>query len=92
MLKNGFEIADAIIHLGFNNILTQYFILLKRSLKRRENLISFYKFIRHATYKRFKLGYKKGEPTMLETLEPHKHKTIELYSYKEIENFLKSFE
>lgn len=93
MLKTSLESADVIVYLGFNNILMQYLVLFRRSLKRKnENIKTFYELIRHITYKRFKLGYKKGEPTMLETLEPHKHKTIELYSYKEIEIFLNYFE
>ncbi len=92
MLKDSLESADVIIYLGFNNILTQYLVLFRRFLKRKnENIKTFYELIRHITYKRFKLGYKKDDLTMLETLEPHKHKTIELYSYKEIENFLKDF-
>ena len=87
MLKNGFETADVIIHLGFSNIFCQYLVLFRRSLRRKENLISFYKFIRHATFERYKLGYKKRCLTMLETLEPYKHKVIKLSSYKEIDSF-----
>ncbi|MFA6520742.1 MAG: hypothetical protein WCT44_04030 [Candidatus Paceibacterota bacterium] len=88
MLEAGLEGSDLIIYLGFDNILLQYLALIKRSLKRRSETINEFCFqMRHIFYKRYKLGYKKGVLTMLETLEPHKHKVIELNSYKQIDAF-----
>lgn len=90
LLEDGIGKADIIIYLGFKNIFSQYFALYKRYVRRKsvykdyENTKSFLNMLRHITYKRFKLRYKKDVPTMLEVLKPHKEKVIELYSIEEI--------
>lgn len=88
LLEEGIEKADIIIYLGFKNILIQYLALYKRFLMRDYDKIpSFLNMLRHITYKRYKMGYKKGIPTILETLKPHNHKVVKFYSIEEIDKF-----
>lgn len=87
--EKGLDSADLIIYLGFKTIWHQWYALIKRSIKRKEErwADSLY-LLRHVFYKRFQLGYQKHEPNILEYISVHNNKTIELYSYKDINTLL----
>lgn len=88
LLDQGMELCDTIIYLRHKNILSQWFILLKRGLSREnENLKGTFALMKHVFYKRYGLGYKKGKMTHSEFVAPHKHKVVILSSFKEIDNF-----
>jgi adenylate kinase family enzyme len=91
LLDPGMEASDTVIYLRHRSIWSQWYILLKRGLFRKnEKLSGTFALMKHVFYKRYGLGYKKGKMTHSEFVEPHKHKLIVLSSFKEIDNFLKS--
>jgi len=70
-------------------LLSQFLTLLKRKLTRQEetwrNLFTFYK---HLFCKKYKFGKHKNKESVEEMLKPFSKKTIKLYSFKEIDNYL----
>lgn len=89
LLDAGMESSDTVIYLRYKNILQQWFVIFKRGLFRdNEKLLGTLSLMKHVFYKRYGLGYKKGKMTHTEFIEPHKHKTIILSSFKEINEFL----
>ena len=62
LIKQGIEKSDQIICLVYPNLLSQYWVLFKRKLTRKEetwtNLFNFYK---HLFYKKYKLGQHKNK-------------------------------
>lgn len=87
--------ADQIILLEHKWILIQYYIFIKRAIKRqfnknddRESFGSFFETIIHLFNKRYKLGPQKGKLSFKELAEPHKDKTITLSSFKAINKHL----
>lgn len=91
LYKFGLQSSDIIIHLRFKNIPVQWISLFKRYLSRdNETLYGLYKLMRHALYKKHKLGYRKGKPTSAEIIEPYKDKVIALSSFKEINDYFNS--
>ena len=89
LIKQGIEKSDQIICLVYPNLLSQYWVLFKRKLTRKEetwgNLFNFYK---HLFYKKYKLGQHKNKPSLEEMLKPHLGKTIKLCSFKQIDDFI----
>ncbi len=91
LIKHGLDSADLIIHLRHKNVLIQWAIFFKRYLAREnETFKGLLGLMKHALYKKYKLGYRKEKPTPTETVEPHKHKVVTLSSFKEIDNFFDS--
>ncbi len=91
LIAPGLDSADLIIHLQFKNIFYQWVLLLRRHLGRgNESFIGILELLRHAFYKRYSLGYRKGKVTVGEFIAPYKNKTITLSSFKEIDNFIKT--
>lgn len=91
LIEHGLHSADLIIHLQHKNIPTQWMILFKRYLGRKEETIwGLFSLMKHVLFKKYKLGDRKGKPTPTETIEPHKHKVITLSSFKEIDKFVDS--
>ena len=84
--------ADLIIYLVHKNLILQFLILFKRYLKRKNEKISEFKDLcKHVIYKKYGLGYEKKKQPLHEFLEKHNTKIVYLYSFKEINNFLKNF-
>ncbi len=91
LTQRGMEVADTIYLLEFNNILAQYYFIIRRSLGRKnERLIDLYKLLRHITYKKYKKGYGNHLPTIREMLKIYEDKVIHLRSLKEIRKCLDS--
>lgn len=91
LLDPGIDISDMVIYLRHRSIFSQWFILLKRGLKREnEKLPETLILMKHVFYKRYGLGYKKGKTTHAEFVKPHAHKVVTLSSFKEIDEFLKN--
>jgi adenylate kinase family enzyme len=89
---SGLDTSDIIIHLKFSNIFAQYLAILRRSLKRNnERFSDIVELLRHVTYKRFGIGYKKGVPTTADLLKSHQDKVVALASYKDINKFITTF-
>jgi len=91
LTEKGMELADTIYLLEFNNILAQYYFLIRRSLNRKhERLIDLYKLLKHNTYKKYKKNYGNHFPKINEMLKPYENKVIHLCSLREINNYLDS--
>ena len=91
LIQEGIEKSDQIIHLIHPSLVSQFWTLFKRKLKRNEetwmNLLGLYK---HLIMKRFKFGEQKGKISLDEMLEPFIQKIVKLKSFKEIDDFLNS--
>ena len=98
MLKFGYEPSELIIHLMFPSIIMQWYAITRRAVIRhrnkteKETIRGVFLLCRHVLYKKYKLEYKKNDPTIQENLAPYKHKVVELRSYKEIERFLNTLQ
>jgi adenylate kinase family enzyme len=91
LILPGLDSADIIIHLRYENIPTQWLVLVRRYLERENETIGgLYKLMKHVLYKKYKLGYRKGKLTPTEIIEPNKHKVVTLSSFKEINKFLET--
>lgn len=89
LLAGGLEKAEIIVYLGFRSLPSQYLVLTRRFLKRKEErLIDFLLLMRHILVKRYGLSYKKNDVSPRKFISAHEHKLIELYSYKEIDQIL----
>jgi adenylate kinase family enzyme len=89
LLEPGLEKADTIVFLCFNNLLSQWFSIIKRAIKeKRENLKELFGLLKHVTYKRYGWGYKKGAVTHRQIIEPYKEKVVILDSFKKINKFI----
>ena len=89
LLQPGLDLADVIIYLKYKNIFSQWFVLLKRHLSRKdESLKEVLSLMEHLFYKRYGLGYKKGKLTHEEVIWPYKDKVVVLDSFKKIRDFL----
>lgn len=90
LVEPGFEPSDRIIYLGFTGILSQWFALIKRHFIRQdENWEHTILLMRHVLYKRYKWGYKKNDPTILEMVRPFEHKLVVVQSRTAKENLSK---
>ena len=89
LIQEGIEKSDQIICLLYPNLLSQFWTLFKRKLTRQEetwsNLFNFYK---HLFCKKYKFGKHKNKESVEEMIKPFLKKTIKLYSFKEIDNYL----
>jgi adenylate kinase family enzyme len=91
LILDGLDSADIIIHLRYKTILVQWLILIKRYLSRDNETISgLFGLMKHVLYKKYGLGYRKGKLTPTQIIEPYKDKVITLFSFKQINEFLKS--
>ncbi len=93
LIEPGLEKADVILFLNFKTIFHQWFSIIKRSLskeKENETLLSVINLLKHVFYKRYGLGYKKGVKQHKDIIEPYKDKIVDLSSFGDINNFLKS--
>ena len=91
LILPGLDSADIIIHLRYKNIPTQWAVLVKRYITRRdvdETIKGLFKLMKHVLYKKYKLGYRKGKLTPTEIIESHQYKVVTLSSFKEIDKFL----
>lgn len=93
LIREGIEKSDKIICLVYPNLLFQFWTLFKRKLTRKEetwsNLFNLYK---HLFYKKYKLGQQINKDTIEEMLKPFSEKTIKLYSFREIDNFIQKLQ
>lgn len=94
LLHPGMESADIIIHLKYENFFSQIFNLLKRHFLRKDkSLWQTLLLMRHVVYKRFQTKssrLKMGQMTISEHIALHKHKSVTLTSFKEIDDFIDS--
>lgn len=86
LIKRGIEKADIIYFLKFNNIIAQYYALIRRSLTRdNERWIDLWKMFKHVTYKKYKRGYAGGMPSVEEMIELFKEKVVILETREAID-------
>ncbi len=89
LIQEGIERSDQIIHLVHPSMVSQFWTLFKRKLRRNEetwmNLLGLYK---HLIMKRFKFGEQKGKISLDEMLQPFSQKIVKLKSFKEIDGLL----
>jgi len=92
LLEPGFEKADKIYYLRFENVFVQFFIIIRRFLVTKEgSLAHLFEHLRHNFYKRYKLSYKKHDPNLQEKLAPYMQKVTKLNSYKSIKAVLDEY-
>jgi adenylate kinase family enzyme len=92
LLRGGLETADIIYYLGFKNILTQYYFIIKRSFGRKhERWIDTLDLLWNVTKKRYRLGDRKNKPNTQEFLLPYKNKVINLSDHDEIDVELEKY-
>ena len=92
LTQRGIEDADTIYFLKFNNILLQYYCIIRRSFGRKnERFIDLCKLLKHITYKRFKKDYGNHLPSLEDMLKPYENKVIRLRSLKGIHRCLDGF-
>ncbi len=91
LVKLALDQADLIVYMYFKSIWVQWFYILRRYFKRKnEPLISVLRLLKHVFYKRYNLGYKKGTVTHKEILAPYKNKVVEVTSFKQAKKLLDS--
>jgi len=90
LVEEGILKSDIIFHLTYPNLLSQFWILFKRSLTRKkENWFNLFKLYKHLIHKRYKTGPQKNKLGLDEMLDPFKNKVIKLHSFSEIDQLLK---
>jgi len=90
LVEPGFEPSDRIIYLGFTGILSQWWALIKRHyIRQDESWKHTILLMRHVLYKRYKWGYKKNDPTILEMVKPFGDKLVVVQSRNAKENLAK---
>lgn len=90
LMVKGFEKVDIIYHFKFNNILYQYYSLIKRNLTGKDEKFSdLWKLLKHVTYKKYKKGYGNHLPNLEELLKPYKDKVVEINSFRKINQILR---
>src|SRR3989344_7400289 len=81
LLKPGFQKADVIIYLKHNNIIYQWWVLIKRGFfAKNETWKGIYRLLKHVYYK--KRGLYKGKLSYEEIIAPYRSKVVELSSFK----------
>jgi adenylate kinase family enzyme len=91
MIEAGLPHADLIVCLKHKNIFAQWAYLLRRHFSQdNETVGDLWEFMRHVYYKRYSLGYRKGQPTIHEFIAPYREKVVTLSSFKEMERFFHS--
>ncbi len=92
LVAGGLDSADVILFLTYSNIFVQWIKLIQRHFGRdNESIGGLLGLMKHLFYKRYGLGYRKGEVMMSELIAPYKQKVIQLTSFKEIDNFVDKF-
>jgi adenylate kinase family enzyme len=93
LLQPGLSHADNIIYLKYKNIFSQWISIITRHFKRKDkNILRTLGLMKHVFYKRFSLGYRNGQKTVYERIDPYKDKIIILTSFKEINDFIESIQ
>jgi len=91
MIEPGLQSADLVICLKHNNLFAQWTYLVKRHFRSdNETTGDLFEFMRHVFYKRYSIGYRKGQPTIHEFIAPYGEKVVTLSSFKEMEEFFNS--
>jgi len=89
LIHGGLERAHIIYLLEFTHIFPQYYFLITRYLKRKnEKLIDLWGMLKHVTYKKYKKGYGNHLPSLHDMLKPYQNKVVRLTSLKEINKCL----
>jgi adenylate kinase family enzyme len=89
LLQPGLDSADTIIYLKYNNIFSQWLVLIKRHFIRKDkSLWHTFLLLRHVLYKRYGWGHKKGKIKHHEVVAPYSDKVVTLSSFKEINDFI----
>jgi len=85
LAEYGFDRADLIYHFQHRSLIGQVTHLVWRYLKKRgSTLIELFKLILHSIYKRYSIGYQRGEETWSCILEPHQSKVVCVSSRQEV--------
>lgn len=90
LIREGIEKSDQIFNLIFPNFISQFWTLLKRKLSRKEETWrNFFNLCKHQFVKKYQIGEQKNKESLDEMLKPFSSKTIKLYSFRQINNYLK---
>ena len=89
LAEHGFERADVIYYFQHRNLIGQVTHLIWRYLKKRgSTLVELYKLILHSIYKRYCIGYQRGEKTWSCILDPYSSKVIHVDSRKGVKDLI----
>ncbi len=96
LIRGGLDTCDTIYLLVFDNILHQYYSLIRRSIKRRfgdgpkESIREAFGLLKHVTKKRYDVTYSSHMSNLYKLMEPYKHKIVRVNSFKKLNDILNS--
>lgn len=90
LMRGGLNKADIIFYFKFRNFLIQYFYIIKRAYKRRDNIWHTLELLRHLTKKKYSIKYNGDKETTDELVRPYIHKVVYFHNFKEINSYLNS--
>ncbi|MEQ1500329.1 MAG: hypothetical protein ABL917_03095 [Parcubacteria group bacterium] len=88
LMKGGLDKSDIIFYFKFRNFLIQYFYIIKRAYKRRDNIRHTFELLRHLTKKKYSIKYNGDKETTEELVKPYTNKIVYFHNFKEINNYL----
>lgn len=89
LLEAGLNKADIIIYMRYKNFLSQWGVLFRRYLTRKnERLIDILLLMKDVFMKRYRLKKSEKKMTYREMVMPYQIKLIELHSFREINEFV----
>jgi adenylate kinase family enzyme len=93
LITGGFASADLVLHVTHKSIWRQFYRLARRYFQREEDTIwGTIKLMRHVLYTKYHIGYRKNKLTTKEFIKENKIKTIELTSFRDINNFFEKMQ
>ena len=93
MIERGLVSADLVIFCGHRHLLPQLWLALKRGLSRKtERLVDTFGLVAYLTRKWYRLGDCKTKKYVMDSVREHPEKLVELYSFKEIDDFVLAFD
>ncbi len=90
LMRGGLAKADVIFYFKFRNAFIQYFHIIKRSYKRKDNIWHTFELLLHLTKKKYNIKYNSDKETTKELVRTYIHKVVYFHSFKEINNYLEN--
>jgi len=85
LAEHSFDGAHVIYHFHHRTVVSQIIHLIWRYVKKRgSTFVELCKLILHSVYKRYGIGYQRGEKSWGDILEPHSLKIVHIGSHREV--------
>ena len=89
LAEYGFEHADIIYHFEHCTLVGQFWHLVWRYFRSGSStFVELCNLVLHSIYKRYSIGYQKGEKKWCEILEPHSDKVIYIRSKRDVNDLI----